>query len=72
MIHICYYFIIEGFWVKPCNYKESPEQQQAACNEVLAFLLRALNHHIFSKTRFCDYPIRESELEDASLEGHIS
>lgn len=33
MIHICYYFIIEGFWVKPCNYKKSLEPQQATCNQ---------------------------------------
>lgn len=45
MIHICYYFIIEGFWVKPCNYKESPEQR-ATCNEVLAFLPRSLIYEI--------------------------
>lgn len=37
MIHIWYYFIIEGFWVKPCNYKKSLELQQGTCN---AFLLR--------------------------------
>lgn len=52
--------------MKPRNYKESLEQQQATCNEVLAFLLRALNHHIFSKIRSRNGPVRESALEDAS------
>lgn len=48
MIHICYYFIIEAFWVKPCNYKESLEHLRTTCNEVLTFLPRSLIHKRFT------------------------
>lgn len=54
MIHICYYFIIEGFLVKPYNYKESLEHQQATCNELGPFLPHSLNYDIFIRTAIVD------------------